>query len=169
MGCQNNTLLRSLTNLSVRGRIRTFHPSAAALLPLFFSFFLLKKKTNIHFSFCALLFHFLISFLFRLFAFSFALASAAPTNFWQRIGSRTVWRQQTPERSAKWRCWKDPPTLPDRVDIVLPNSDPLHSVSVITTVRSAGKSLSKYNIPTWICFSFSKFFKIFLSCSKHLT
>ena len=84
MGCQNNTLLRSLTNnLSLRGRIRTFHPSAAALLPLFFSLFFLyiKKRRKIHFSFYALLFHFLISFLFRLFAFSFALAECRSYQF----------------------------------------------------------------------------------------
>jgi hypothetical protein len=34
-----------------------------------------------------------------------------------------------------------PPSLSDRVDLLLTDSDPLHSVSVITTVRSAGKSL----------------------------
>ena len=67
MGCQNNTLLRSLTNnLSLRGRIRTFHPSAAALLPLFFSFFLFKKKDKYPFFFLCTSFPFSYFFSFSL-------------------------------------------------------------------------------------------------------
>jgi hypothetical protein len=89
---------------------------------------------------------FLISFLldFCLFAFLFALlANAAPSNIWHRIGSPTSVTSATPGRGARNGAvvGRIPPSLSDRVDLLLTDSDPLHSVSVITTVRSAGKSL----------------------------
>ena len=142
MGCQNNTLLRSLTNLSLRGRIRTFHPSAAALLPLFFSFFLFKKKDKYPFFFLCTSSPFSYFFSFSLVCLFLRSSECRSYQFLAADWFLNGLTSANAGEEREMALLEGSPTLPNRVDIVLPNSDPLHSVSVITPVRSAGKSLS---------------------------
>lgn len=90
---------------------------------------------------------FLISFLldFCLFAFLFALLGECRS--FQYLAQDwfpnvcDVSQRPGEEREMALLSEGSPPSLSDRVDLLLTDSDPLHSVSVITTVRSAGKSL----------------------------
>lgn len=102
-----------------------------------------SKNPFLFFSFLS---YFLISFLldFCLFAFLFALLGECRSFQYlaQDWFPNVCDVSQRPGEEREMALLSEgSPSLSDRVDLLLTDSDPLHSVSVITTVRSAGKSL----------------------------